>query len=188
MLGEHILKLRKEKKITLTKLASATKLSAGYLSQIEHGIAEPSLNSLHKIADALDIPAMLLLGNTSDNRIYFVPTDKQPTVNIPESSTVQYRLCSPLPSCEFVPCSLLLEFMLQPHSQDFNSPISHNTEELIVITKGEVTVMKANDEIIMHTGDTLVLQKNIPHIFINRSDEMVFGYCIMTPAIWSLQT
>ena len=59
MLGETIRKLRKEKNPTLVAFSSMTDLSPGYLSQVERGIAEPSLSSLERIAKALDIPAMI---------------------------------------------------------------------------------------------------------------------------------
>ena len=61
MLGNYIRSLRKEKNLTLAALSAATNLSPGYLSQVERGIADPSLSSLRRIASALDIPAMLLL-------------------------------------------------------------------------------------------------------------------------------
>ena len=189
MLGEHIRNMRKEKKLTLTDFARITDLSPGYISQIERGLADPSLTSLEKIADALDIPAMLLLDDKSpNNTIHYTPRDKQPLVTIPESDTVKYRLCSVLPSSEFMPSSLLVEYFLKPHSQDFPSPISHDTEELLIVTSGSICVHRMGDSIVMRTGDTLIIPKNIPHTISNDNDEEAVGYFIMTPAIWSLKS
>ena len=68
MLGNYIRSLRKEKNLTLAALSAATNLSPGYLSQVERGIADPSLSSLRRIASALDIPAMLLLDDLDSRR------------------------------------------------------------------------------------------------------------------------
>ena len=89
MLGETIRKLRKEKSLTLVSLASMTDLSPGYLSQVERGIAEPSLSSLERIAGALDIPPMLLLDTKPSEPLLFLPVSKQPVVSVPESDTTQ---------------------------------------------------------------------------------------------------
>lgn len=188
MLGEHIRKLRKEKKLTLAQLGAVTELSSGYISQIERGLTEPSLYSLHKIADALDVPAMLLISSAPSDDIFFKPRNKQPLVSIPESDAVQYRICSILPSNEFMPSSLLLEFTIRPHMQDFPYPIHHNTEELIVLTAGEATVIRMGEPVRMQPGDTLIIQKNISHLIKNEGDTILTGYSIMTPAIWSLES
>ena len=187
MLGEHIRNMRKEKKLTLTDFARITELSPGYISQIERGLADPSLTSLQRIAEALDIPAMLLLDNSPTDVIHYTPRDKQPLVTIPESDNVKYRICSVLPSSQFMPSSLLVEFFLKPRSQDFPSPISHDTEELLLVTGGSITVHRMGDAIEMHAGDTLIIPKDVPHVITNDGDEEAVGYFIMTPAIWSLK-
>ena len=123
MLGNYIRSLRKEKNLTLAALSAATNLSPGYLSQVERGIADPSL---------------------------------------------------------------VLEFILLPHAQDFPSPIYHNTEEIVILTRGEITVMQRGQPILLREGDTTTLVKNVPHLFINHGDSEAIGLSIMTPAIWSL--
>lgn len=172
--------------MTLAELAKATDLSPGYLSQVERGIADPSLSSLQRIADALSIPAMLLLENPTNNKPLTIPRDKQPIVSIPASASVKYRLMTPLPSSEYVPNALVLEFTLEPKSQDFKSPIYHNCEEIVIVISGEMTVVQMGSETVLRAGDTMTLLENTPHHFVNKSDEAVTGYSIMSPAIWSL--
>ncbi|MFE1646360.1 helix-turn-helix domain-containing protein [Microbacterium sp. P01] len=52
-LGAHIRRLRQARRLTLVRLASATELSHPFLSQLERGLAQPSLASLRRIAVAL---------------------------------------------------------------------------------------------------------------------------------------
>jgi mannose-6-phosphate isomerase-like protein (cupin superfamily)/DNA-binding XRE family transcriptional regulator len=53
-LGAHIRSLRKLRGLTLVQLADATELSHPFLSQLERGLAQPSLGSLRRIAVALE--------------------------------------------------------------------------------------------------------------------------------------
>lgn len=60
-IGKAIHQYRKERQMTLEKLGELANLSAGHLSQIERGLAAPSLNALRGIADAFGIPLSHLL-------------------------------------------------------------------------------------------------------------------------------
>lgn len=60
-LGSHIRRLRQARGLTLVKLAEATDLSHPFLSQMERGLAQPSLASLRRIAVALSTSPIELL-------------------------------------------------------------------------------------------------------------------------------
>jgi transcriptional regulator with XRE-family HTH domain len=53
--GARIRTLRLERKLRLQQLAEHTRLSIGFISQIERGISSPSLSALTHLADALDV-------------------------------------------------------------------------------------------------------------------------------------
>lgn len=65
-LGAKIRLLRKEGGLTLVELARLTGLSHPFLSQIERGRARPSMNSLHRISEALGTNASRLLAGSED--------------------------------------------------------------------------------------------------------------------------
>ena len=54
-LGAKIKKIRKSKKITQEKLAEIIDVDFGYISKLEVGQNYPSIQTLNKIADALNI-------------------------------------------------------------------------------------------------------------------------------------
>jgi transcriptional regulator with XRE-family HTH domain len=54
--GRHVRRWRGERGLTLSKLAAASGLNVGYLSQIENDKASPSLACLASIGSALDVP------------------------------------------------------------------------------------------------------------------------------------
>lgn len=56
MIGEMIAKIRKEKGITKTQLASQTNINIGHLTHIEKGERNPSHKALKEICYALNVP------------------------------------------------------------------------------------------------------------------------------------
>ncbi len=60
-LGSHIRMLRKTRGLTLVQLAERTELSHPFLSQLERGLAQPSLGSLRRIAIALETSPIELI-------------------------------------------------------------------------------------------------------------------------------
>ena len=61
-LGTRIRERRRAKGLSLGRLAEITDLSHPFLSQVERGHARPSISSLQRIAEALDVDAGWLFG------------------------------------------------------------------------------------------------------------------------------
>lgn len=55
--------IRKSQNISQKQLALMTDINKGYLSEIENGISNISINKLFRIADALDVPIKHLFEN-----------------------------------------------------------------------------------------------------------------------------
>lgn len=56
LLGAHIAKIRKERGLTQSELAELIDVAFETVSRLERGISIPSLRTLEKIGNALDIP------------------------------------------------------------------------------------------------------------------------------------
>ena len=80
-LGERIRKLRKQQKITLEALAG-TELTKGMLSLIENNKANPSIESLHYIAERLNIEVSELLEEVSTSELREVLEKAELLINI----------------------------------------------------------------------------------------------------------
>ncbi|WP_425357400.1 helix-turn-helix domain-containing protein [Mahella australiensis] len=65
LLGTKIKKLRINKKIKQIELAKAAGISNSFLSDIENGRTMPSLKTLYKLADALDVSITVFLEDDS---------------------------------------------------------------------------------------------------------------------------
>ena len=56
LVGAQIRRRRRDRELTLARVAELTGLNIGYLSQVENDKASPSLETLAALADALDVP------------------------------------------------------------------------------------------------------------------------------------
>ena len=108
----------------------------------------------------------------------------QQLVRTSEDGAVTYRFLTPLPSPEFSPQMLLMHFAIAPRSQDTPEPIRHASEEMIYVMEGQLTIQIGGSDIVLNPGDTTVIQKNLPHICKNCSDEPVKGICSISPPVW----
>ena len=70
--GYRIKELRTRRRITLQELANRTGLTKSFLSQLERDLTSPSVNSLEKIARALDTKVALLFEKDEGKELLFV--------------------------------------------------------------------------------------------------------------------
>ena len=183
MLGEQVRNVRKSRGITLKELAEQTGLSIGYISQIERDLTDPSLSTLRKLSEALDVPTYLFMGVAeTDSRL---TTRKNEVITLSQpNSSIRYHLLTPMPSAEFVPQSLIIRFELEPRSKDGERPLIHPSEEIIMVESGKLEVVIGTEKIHLEEGDSTLIRSNLPHLVVNETDQPVVGVSVFTPAIW----
>ncbi len=183
MLGEQVRNVRKSRGITLKELAERTGLSIGYISQIERDLTDPSLSTLRKLSEALDVPTYLFMGVAeTDSRL---TTRKNEVITLSQpNSSIRYHLLTPMPSAEFVPQSLIIQFELEPYSRDGERPVIHPSEEIIMVESGNLEVVIGTERIHLGEGDSTLIRSNLPHLVANETSQPVVGVSVFTPAIW----
>ena len=67
IIGQNIRKYRKQRKFAQIDLAVEVGIDRAYLSEIENGHTNPSINTLYAISDALKIQITDLFAEISDN-------------------------------------------------------------------------------------------------------------------------
>lgn len=167
----------------MRELAEQTGMSISYISQIERGEIDPSLSSLRKIAAVFQMPLYMLLDDTELVGNLTIRKDQQ-LVSLSEDGKVKYRYLTPLPSVEYYPEALLVEFEIAPHAQDVTEAVQHNSEELTYVLEGQLTVQIGDVDIVVNEGDSTVVQKNLPHICKNTTDRPVRGIAVFSPPVW----
>ena len=95
--GTDIRALRKSRSITLVDFANSLDRSVGFVSQIERGISEPSIQDLRNIAAMFDVPVSFFFGENSgnpDEARYIVRGSERRKLGNPEAGLVE-ELLSP---------------------------------------------------------------------------------------------
>src|SRR5256885_14613908 len=79
VIGEHIRRLRSDRRVSVRGFAAETGFSASFISQLENGQVAPSLGSLHKIAETLGITLgeFFAAAEHSDDTLIVKPEDRQ---------------------------------------------------------------------------------------------------------------
>jgi transcriptional regulator with XRE-family HTH domain len=184
-LGHVIRTLRLERSLTLTAVAQAAGLSASLISQVERGLATPSISALRRIAGALNVPiAALFLGDQeasdgeSDHRgrRLVVRRHERKGLHVPRSKVV-YELLTP-------DLNRKIEFLwieYEPGSITHPEPMSHPGEENAICLEGTVIVTIDNQEFELSEGDSISFESGRPHQVENRSDQRAVLVSAITP-------
>lgn len=180
MLGERIRSARKSKGFKLGDLAEITELSSSYISQLERGLIEPSLTSLRKISNALNIPVYLLMDDiVKDNPV--VKKDERVKMFFPNSS-VSYELMTSVEGGEKNGAKMLAaKFSIRPKSSESEVYSIHEAEEILILVKGELEVTMGQESYNLKPGDTIYILSNVPHKIMNISDTFAEGYYVVSP-------
>ena len=180
MLGEKIRNTRKNKGLKLGELAEITDLSSSYISQLERGLIEPSLTSLRKISNALNIPIYLLMDDISKDSPV-VKREERVKMFFPNSS-VSYELMTSIENGEKHGASMLVaRFSIRPKSAELDEFSIHDAEEVLILAKGTIEVTMGNDVYVLNPGDTIYIMSNIPHKITNIGETFAEGYYIVSP-------
>jgi transcriptional regulator with XRE-family HTH domain len=177
-LGHRIREERLRQSMTLARLAAQVDLTVSALSQIERGASDPSLASLRRISAALKVPVFHLLAGGPEHELV-VRRDRRVKVTFP-SREPQYEMVIPDHAGDFT----VLGLTLRGHSATSQDPGAHPSEEFVIVTRGRMTVEVASERYELDTGDSVKIDRNLPHRFENASDEPAEVIIVLSPAIF----
>jgi transcriptional regulator with XRE-family HTH domain len=180
---DSIKKLRKAKGITLQEMSNRTGISLNHLSQIERGRINPSIGTLKKITNTLDVPFMSL-GNgerspsvpTPQKKLEVVRQDSRKMLVFPKSKTKVYLLTPDL--------KRKLEVILsesEPDELGSDEWYSHEGEEFGLVLEGELEVTVDGEVCILGEGDSVYFQSHLPHRMRRVGDKRCKSIWVVTP-------
>lgn len=176
MIGPRIRARRNELGLSLRDLAQQVGLTASFLSQIERKQADPSIKSLRKIADALDVPMLYFLAENGEPEPV-VRKGQRKRLLLP-GSQVAYELLTP-------DLSRKLEMFVatvHPSQRNIAHPLPHPTEECILLLAGSLCVKLGNTEYVLEEGDSIYFEGSSLCGLAARGDEPAVFVSAITPA------
>ncbi len=173
-IGNKIKNYRQTLNMTIPQLADATGLSRGFISQLENDKVSLSIESLQKIAVALNIPMKNLLED-SQVKPEFVPKTHRPKIKLGEKSEMEVL------SAAFGRQLQVLLIDLPLGYQTGNSTHTHDGEEFITVLSGKVKVSQGEFAAILEEGDSIHLDSTYPHLCQNVEDSPAKILVVLTP-------
>jgi len=175
-LGSGIRAQRLRQNMTLAQLAELTALSASALSQIERGVTDPSIGSLRRIASAPQVPFFqFLLEPDSPDPV--VRKSERRTIAFPNRA-LQYQLLTPNLRGPFE----ILAMDLAPGAASGEEALAHDSEECMIVLQGEVEVQVAGVPYALSSGDSISIQRNVPHRALNVGRGTAEVLMVISPA------
>ncbi len=168
-LGAKIRTLRKERGLTLKSLAQLSGLSHPFLSQVERGLARPSMNSLHQISEALGTNASWLLAGSENTREATVVRASDTSV-VPASELGDMDGVRRVVAPEASPFQVV-EFTGAPDS--FREYWVHDGFETIYVISGVVDVDLDGEIFRLEPSESISYDTRQPHRLRAATDETV---------------
>lgn len=176
-LGKRITEFRKINKLTIKQLAEKIQVTSSLLSQIERGLASPSLNTLRMISSALNVPLFNFFTMPINTEDLIVRADSRKKILFPAPQNLEYSLLSP----DLNGVIEMVLMKLSPQSLSSIKPMRHIGEEIAYVLSGSVTIYLGNTIDTLHTGDSVRIPANLEHKWENQTDSEVSILFAVTP-------
>ena len=171
LIGEHIRHLRLKRHVSVRAFAAQTGFSPSFISQLENGLVSPSLGSLQKIAEALEVTlgeffAAAAAGAEED--LIVRPSDRRRMDSTWTDAHLE-ALGSMTRSRRLEPVLAIFG----PGGKSGKHLHSHSREEFAFVLKGRVTLTLGEDESELGAGDAVTLPAHAQHRWENRGQANV---------------
>lgn len=176
MLGERIRFYRKSKNMSGRQLAQRAGVSRSLISQVEKDSANPSIETLRRIAIALEVPIALFFEETTPPNGILVHKKSRKILKVPESNLV-YQLLTP-------DLNRKIEFIwieIEPGKQVEPVAFAHEGEECAVVIEGQLNLWISDTEYVMNAGDSISFDSTLPHSIANLGSKKVVLVTAITP-------
>lgn len=189
--GKRLRTIRKEKGFTVTEVAELADLSAGFVSQVENGSSNPSLQSLKRIGDALGVAMGDLFSHGSEHQevdirdkssfaaeseVKVVRHNRRKVLEWPGRSAKSYLLTPDLQRQLEVTLTVV-----EPGSQIAAEAYSHEGEEFGLVLEGRYEVTVADQSYTLEEGDSIYFSSHLPHSSRALGDRPAKTLWVITP-------
>lgn len=151
--------------MTMQVLADGAGLSIGFISQVERGLAIPSISSLRALARVLDKPVSYFLEQFQGggSSVVQLSSDRHPVVD----AEIRYVPVD----ASFSDCALWSSVVIVPAGYR-SDRLSHEGEEMFFILAGELTAEVEQEELrVLEAGDAIHLDATREHAIWNNTAE-----------------
>ena len=171
-IGAKIKSLRLKNNLTLAELAARCELTTGFLSQLEHNVSSPSIQTLENIVEALG-SSLKDFFSEDETRLIFKKEDFY------QHETNDFIIKWIVPDAQKREMEPII-INIKPHCKSIVVR-PHSGEEFGFVLKGRAKLIYGKKELSIVAGQTFYLEGNKTHYIENRSDDLVSILWVSTP-------
>ncbi len=171
-LGRRLLALRKDRRLTLDRLAAASGVSKSMLSQIERGRVNPTVATLWNLTQALGIDIGELLGTatgtgaTAGPSLEHLPAHATPTIASADGRCALRILNPPREALSIE----WYEMTVEPGGALRSEPHAPGAREHLTVLQGALVVEVEGSRTALTAGETLRYAADRPHAIVNTQE------------------
>lgn len=165
--------------MTLTVVAQKAKITPSFLSQIERGLAVPSLPALYRIARVFDFTPSDLLEDRSEELPLLTRRSARARVEAPADLVKERLLPSTVRTMQVYSATI-------PVGSSTGEPQSHgDSDELLLVISGTAVVEVDSKSFRMESGDSLYYRTSSIHSVRNGGDtDAEVLWVTAPPTLW----
>jgi transcriptional regulator with XRE-family HTH domain len=164
--GYHLRSVRQQRKYSQRTLATAAGIAVSFLAKIEMGKASPTLMTLMKLAEALDLTVVELLSpaTITDTPLLVIPQEQMHVVDDGDRHW-QYLF----PQHENIRAVMINE-IYQPHTKKTEIE-QHKHDVCGVVLEGTLIIeIPMSQPVYVNKGDSFYIKAGTPHRSLNQTD------------------
>jgi transcriptional regulator with XRE-family HTH domain len=184
MPGTNIRRHRLQSGLSLRQLADRAGVSPSLISQVERGVTDPSISSLRRIAEALDVSIFYLLGEANGApprpRLEgsIVRSTRRRRVLLPDSGLEYELLCPDVDRQMEVWIG-----RLEPGAATADTPRGHAGEELMLVLSGRMELEYGGEVVELGPDDSIYIDGTTPHRHRAVGEQPLIFLSALTPPI-----
>jgi transcriptional regulator with XRE-family HTH domain len=173
-IGKKVENQRKKRGLSLRELARLANITPSMLSQIERGLANPSLQTLKALAQTLDVPTFSFLLEDTNTSDLVVRSNRRKKMIV---GNLSYELISP----DFTGKLATAILNIPPNTAASEKLIEHRGEEVAYVLEGKVKVYLNDEEYILGPGDSVKIPLHLKHKWENNFEKSTSILFSITP-------
>lgn len=173
--GQLLRQLRDERGISIRELSRISGLSANALSMIERGLTSPSVSTLYRLTDALNVPITALFRQDQEQQtiVYRTVSDR---THIPFPFGVWEGLGGEAFTGRMQPFMLTLESGAESGKEN----IVHTGSEFVMCLRGKLEYEVEGKIYTLGAGDSLLFAARLTHRWRNPGKKVTNAFIVLS--------
>ncbi len=177
-IGETLAQLRESRALSLDALSRMAGVSKSMLSQIERAQANPTVAVVWRLANALGVPMVELLGSSPSQQspsMTLVPSQSTPSLRSPDG-LCELRILGPI---ELAGRFEWYELQVQPGGRLESEPHEPGTQEHLTVVSGTLEVRSGSDTLKVKVAETARYRVDQVHAILNPARTVASAWLVV---------